>query len=185
MKKVESTQAKIKALEVEFEDAAASENGERADQINRELHYLDNELFAIQNEFIVSLQGSGSAAASDRTDVSIYERLTSVYSHFKAKPKQQGVELLLLTDETISIAKGEPFMLDVKVTHLSQGQVASSLVAGNFGMLDVIETNSTGTHKTDFYIFYPPDIQATSETITISVTVDDSTSSVPIQVNLR
>jgi hypothetical protein len=55
MKKVESTQAKIKALEVEFEDAAASENGERADQINRELHYLDNELFAIQNEFIVSL----------------------------------------------------------------------------------------------------------------------------------
>lgn len=184
MKKIRAIRVRAEELTAQFAEATAVEDGARADASLRDLHLLDEELATVECEFTVSLLVGGSVAQFAKTAVSLYEDVTAVYSHFRADPRG-GAELLILTDQAIAATRGEPLMLQVKVTGLREGQVASASAAGSFETIDALETNAVGTRKTDYHVFFPPTTPTGPQTVTFSVTVDGVTSSVPLTVDVR
>jgi hypothetical protein len=173
-------------LNADFRAAAEAGNADTAVQTDAKRRDLQAKLLSSEREFVVSLLLNGVEKASDRTAVLIYEQLTSVSVHLKADPsKKTGVELLLKTADSIAVDVSQPFLLEVKVTHLKAGKKASVTLAGNYSTNDVIVTNAVGTHKSDCYLFYSPSYPGKSDEILINVTVDGVTTTVPIHVTLN
>jgi hypothetical protein len=109
-----------------------------------------------------------------------------VYVHVKANPPEiEGAKLLLLSDDAIFLDRGEPFNLEIKVTHLTAGQQAQVSLDGLFEVVDVSETSKVGSHKSIFNLFYPVGFTADHDTIGVNVTVDGVTNTVPVSVSLN
>jgi hypothetical protein len=155
-------------------------------QLDAKRKDLQAMLMSSEREFVVSVLANGEVKASDRTAVSIYEHLTSVYLHLKANPsKGAGADILLKSADSIAVDISQPFLLEVKVTHLKAGMTAEVSLAGNYATNDVIVTNAVGTHKSDFYLFYTPSFTGQSDEILVTVTIDGVATTVPVHVTLN
>lgn len=185
MEKQGSVRRELARLDAEFRSAVEAEDAERAERIAATRRDLEAELTSAEREFVVSIAADGQEKASDRTAVSIYERLTSVYMHLKASAGTDGAELVLKTADTISVGVNQPFMLEVKVTHLKVGQPVSVSLSGGSSEIDAILSNAVGTHKSTYYLFYPPSFSGTNDDIQVSVTIDGVTAVVPLHVVLH
>jgi len=186
MEKWASIRKQIEQLNADFRAAAEAEQAESAEQIDAKRRDLQAELTSSEREFVVSVIANGEVKASDRTAVSIYEHLTSVYLHLKADAsKDTGADLLLKSADTIAVDISQPFLLEVKVTHLKAGKTAAVSLAGNYTVNDVIVENAVGTHKSDFYLFYAPSFTGQSDEILVTVTIDGVAATVPVHVTLN
>lgn len=185
VEKRSAIKAEIARLEGAFLEAAEAGDGELAVKIEASRNTLQAELLSSAQDFIVSISSEGVVKATDKTQVSIYEHVTAVYVHLKAATDiNGGSELILKTADSITVSTGEPFMMEVKVTNLRNGGTALVGSTGSFSTLDRMETNATGTHKTTFYLFYPPSTTVQSEVVSFHVEIDGVVTSVPITVKV-
>lgn len=158
---------------------------EEASRIDSDIQVLAKELSSRSWEFGISLLGDSGILAVDRTQVLIYDKVTSVFAHFKAQPPQDpGARLVMLSDQSVQASPGEPLRLEVKVTHLTEGQVADVSIRGAFQVIQAVEKAEDGARTETFYFFYPPDFANDTDIITIDVAVNGVVAGTEYTVNL-
>jgi hypothetical protein len=176
----------ITALKQSVDTAFIAGDGETIQHLTSDLEMHQIDVDSPEGEFVVNILDGDSVVASDKTAILIYDKTTSVYVHVKANPPEiEGAKLLLLSDDEIFLDRGEPFNLEIKVTHLTAGQQAQVSLDGLFEVVDVSETSKVGSHKSIFNLFYPVGFTADHDTIGVNVTVDGVTNTVPVSVSLN
>jgi len=121
-----------------------------------------------EREFVVSILSNDVERASDRTAVSIYEKLTSVYVHLKAMRRARRCRP---APEVLGFDRPghQPAVPAGGEGHAPEsGADAAVSLAGNFTTNDVIVTNAVGTQKSDFYLFYAPSFTGLNDDIMIT-----------------
>lgn len=166
-------------------DALASDDASAVLAAESTIQALEAENALAERRFTARILEQGRELASDATQAAIYESETAVYAHFKAGSRDGGAALVMLSSDSAAVGIGEPFRLEVKVTHLNGGETATVALGGEFRTLDVVESSETGHRKVTFDLFYPPSFMGASDVITVGVTVNGVVSEVPFTVNVR
>ncbi|HWR98166.1 MAG TPA: exo-alpha-sialidase [Candidatus Methanoperedens sp.] len=184
--RLQGTGNAIADLATRLEEATGGEDGELIATLAFDLEDLRAGQYTRETQFEVSLVAGGQTAAADATRALIWESATAVYAHLKSNPPNvAGAKLIFLTDDAISVGLWEPLKVEVKITHLTEGQQALVELVGGFQTIEFPEAAATGTHQSSFTLFYPPSFTAGSDTILVRTTVDGVTTEVPILVEVR
>lgn len=185
VEKFAAIQRRVDELESALVAAAEAEDAETAAQARDGGEVLRAALSSIEREFQVELAPPSGASATDQTSVLVYDQLQSLYAHFKANPPEQPGAQLVLLGESLSVGPGEPFRIDVRVTHLTRGQTAQIAMRGAFEVIELQEAIEAGARTSSFTLFYPPTFIGGTDTVTIDVTVDGTTVSAPVSISVR
>lgn len=184
--KAKALQGRIAEEKAALAGAIVVDDADRILAADGTLQALEGEEAQAMTQIAGRVLLAGRVLASDATQVAVYDSETVVYAHFKAEPPNKGgASLIMLSSDAVTLGIWEPFRLEVKVTHLTQGESAQIGVAGQFQTLEFIESSETGAKKATYDLFYPPSFTGSVDTITISVTANGTTTAVPLTVNLR
>ncbi|MFA5997128.1 MAG: NosD domain-containing protein [Candidatus Paceibacterota bacterium] len=122
---------------------------------------------------------SANKTTSEMSIVNIYDKQQTAQLQYKYKDTNHSTTLLLKSDDTLKLKKGQPLEMTVKVTGIKKDVPFASNIVGNFTMLNVVQEeehdNDNDRKQTKFSLFFPQSLATTQENITITTTVNGIT----------
>src|SRR3989344_4168808 len=143
-------------------------------------HELEKELDFASAPITLSITNTdANKTTSQAGAVAIYDKQQTAQLQYKYKESDHSTTLLLKSDDTIKLKKGQPLELTVKVTGVKKDVPFTTNITGNFTMLSVLQEeehkDDDDRKQTKFSLFYPQSTTTTQESITVTTTVNGVT----------
>ncbi|MCK9344828.1 MAG: right-handed parallel beta-helix repeat-containing protein [Candidatus Pacebacteria bacterium] len=153
-------------------------------------HDLDKEFkFASAPITLAIINTTANISTSQTSSVTIYDKTQSAQLQYKYKDTEHSTSLLLKSDDTIKLKKGQPLVLTVKMSGAKRDTPFTANISGNFTTLNVVqeEEHSDGDDRkqTKFSLFFPQSLTTTQENITIVTTVNGITQTDVVEVRFE